>query len=80
VTSAIFLHDVQRATRSGNSHAIAPTFKSGHFIGYTLVLTRLDGVYYVDPLPTMTAVPELAAEIRRFSEFIAADLWALLGP
>jgi len=46
---AIFLHDVQRAIKGRNIFGINSTFKSNHFLGYTVALNKLDGVYYVDP-------------------------------
>ena len=72
---AIFLHDVQRAKKAGNIFGINSTFKSNHFLGYTLALNRLDGVYYVDPRPAM-ADGLLAEEIGQFSRFLTRDLWA----
>lgn len=51
---AIFLHDVQRARKGTNEFGINSTFKSNHFLGYTLALNKLDGVYYVDPRPEFT--------------------------
>lgn len=45
---AIFLHDVQRARRGNSIFGVNTTFKSNHFLGYTVALNRLDGVYYVD--------------------------------
>ena len=74
---AIFLHDVQRARKRGNIFGINSTFKTNHFIGYTLALNRLDGVYYVDPRPVMAQDRSLAQEIGAFSRFIARDLWSL---
>ena len=54
---AIFLHDVQRASTperrksapGATNFGIAPTFKTNHFLGYTLALNRLDGVFYINP-------------------------------
>jgi len=74
---AIFLHDVQRARRGKSIFGINSTFKSNHFLGYTLALNRLDGVYYVDPRPIMTNNPQLREEIRDFQQFLTRDLWAL---
>jgi len=50
---AIFLHDVQRARRGQSIFGINSTFKTNHFLGCTVALNRLDGVYYVDPRPEM---------------------------
>jgi hypothetical protein len=80
---AIFLHDVQRAVRKqGKSSGqdlfgVNTTFKSNHFLGYTLALNPLDGVYYVDPRPIMAKDPDLAREISTLSRFISQDLWLL---
>jgi hypothetical protein len=74
---AIFLHDVQRARRSHSIFGINSTFKSNHFIGYTVALNRLDGVYYVDPRPEMTTDERLRGEISDFQHFLTHDLWVL---
>jgi len=78
---AIFLHDVQRArqrTAQGSSiFAINSTFKTNHFLGYTVALNRLDGVYYVDPRPEMLSNERLREQIRDFQEFLTKDLWAM---
>jgi hypothetical protein len=72
---AIFLHDVQRAKRRGSIFGIASTFKRNHFLGYTVALNRLDGVYYVDPRPDMVTDEVLQAEIDSFQRFLVHDLW-----
>lgn len=79
---AIFLHDVQRSAaprdleRSGDRHFnIASTFKTNHFLGYTVALNKLDGVYYVDPRPEMTVNEKLKEQIKDFQEFLVKDLW-----
>lgn len=74
---AIFLHDVQRARRGHSIFGINSTFKSNHFLGYTVALTRLDGVYYVDPRPEMLTDERLREEISDFQHFLTHDLWAL---
>jgi hypothetical protein len=74
---AIFLHDVQRARRSRSIFGINSTFKSNHFIGYTVALNRLDGVYYVDPRPEMITDERLRQEISDFQHFLIHDLWVL---
>jgi len=74
---AIFLHDVQRA-RSGRSiFGINSTFKSNHFLGYTVALNSPDGVYYVDPRPEMVANGPLREQIHDFQQFLVKDLWML---
>ncbi|RLC76677.1 MAG: hypothetical protein DRJ03_18085 [Chloroflexi bacterium] len=74
---AIFLHDVQRARRGHSIFGINSTFKRNHFMGYTVALNRLDGVYYVDPLPKMTTDEQLREEIGDFQYFLTRDLWTL---
>ena len=81
---AVFLHDVQRSTtkkdveRSGNRHFnIASTFKTNHFLGYTVALNSLDGVYYVDPRPDMLVNERLREQISDFQSFLTQDLWVL---
>ncbi len=74
---AIFLHDVQRAKRGNSIFGINATFKSNHFLGYSVALNRLDGVYYVDPRPEMVTNPRLSAQIRDFQYFLVYDLWTL---
>jgi hypothetical protein len=76
---AIFLHDVQRALRSRSIFGINSTFKSNHFMGYTVALNRLDGVYYVDPRPDMITDERLREEISDFQHFLTHDLWILSG-
>jgi hypothetical protein len=79
---AIFLHDVQRASaskdldRRGDRYFnIASTFKTNHFLGYTVALNKLDGVYYVDPRPEMMVNERLREQIRDFQCFLTEDLW-----
>lgn len=74
---AIFLHDVQRARKAGSNFGIASTFKSNHFLGYTIALNKLDGVYYVDPRPDMVSNDLLKSQIDSFSSFLVRDLWTL---
>lgn len=74
---AIFLHDVQRAQRGSSIFGINSTFKSNHFLGYTVALNRLDGVYYVDPRPEMLVNERLREQIRDFQQFLIRDLWVL---
>lgn len=74
---AIFLHDVQRARKGSSIFGIAPTFKKNHFLGYTIALNRLDGVYYVDPRPDMVNDPQLREQIKDFQQFLVHDLWTL---
>lgn len=75
---ALFLHDVQRARRGQSIFGINSTFKSNHFLGYTVALNRLDGVYYIDLAPEMMANPLLQAEIRDFQRFLVEDIWRLM--
>ena len=70
---AIFLHDVQRLDPFG----VSSTFKSGHFLGYTLALNKLDGIYYVDPPANVDTNQRLREQIRDFQQFLLQDLWML---
>jgi hypothetical protein len=74
---AIFLHDVQRAKRGNSIFGINSTFKSNHFLGYTVALNKMDGVYYVDPLPEMATNKKLQDEISDFQQFLIKDIWKL---
>jgi hypothetical protein len=74
---AIFLHDVQRALKGNSIFGIASTFKSNHFLGYTVALNKLDGVYYIDPRPEMMINERLREQIRDFQQFLVKDLWVL---
>jgi hypothetical protein len=74
---AIFLHDVQRAKRGESIFGINSTFKTNHFLGYTVALNKLDGVYYVDPRPEMLTNKLLCEQIRDFQSFLVRDLWVL---
>ncbi len=74
---AIFLHDVQRARKGNNIFGVSSTFKRNHFLGYTIALNRLDGVYYVDPQPAMVQDKHLSQEIQSFERFLTTDLWTL---
>jgi hypothetical protein len=74
---AVFLHDVQRAIKGNNIFGINSTFKSNHFLGYTVALNKLDGVYYVDPRPEMTVNERLRQQIFDFQQFLVKDIWTL---
>ncbi|MCW5932757.1 MAG: hypothetical protein KIT45_00465 [Fimbriimonadia bacterium] len=74
---AIFLHDVQRAQRGNSIFSVQSTFNTNRFLGYTYALTRLDGVYYVDPRPEMTVHERLKEQIKDFQTFLTRDLWIL---
>lgn len=75
---AIFLHDVQRGRRGQSPLGVNSTFKRNHFLGYTVSLNALDGVYYVDPRPAMLIDDRLRAQISDFQQFLLYDLWYLL--
>ncbi len=74
---AVFLHDVQRAKRARSIFGINSTFKTNHFLGYTMALNQLNGVYYIDPRPEMVTDPRLNNEISDFQYFLTHDLWNL---
>jgi hypothetical protein len=76
---AIFLNDVQRKNSKHESvYGINATFLPGHFIGYTLALNPLDGVYYCDIRPLMTTEPILKDHIKTFDNLIIDDIWKFL--
>lgn len=72
---AIFLHDVQRARRGKSIFGINSTFKSNHFLGYSMALNQLDGVYYIDPQPKMVSNERLREQISSFQTFLMKDIW-----
>ncbi|OAN45038.1 hypothetical protein A6A03_02470 [Chloroflexus islandicus] len=72
---AIFLHDVQRARIRNNDFGVNSTFKSNHFLGYTIALNQLDGVYYVDSETVLN--DRLRPYISDFQSFLTKDLWRL---
>ena len=76
---AIFLHDVQRARRANSIFGVNATFKTNHFLGYTVALNRLDGVYYVDPRAEMVTDSRLNQEIDDFQFFLTRGIWQLVG-
>lgn len=72
---AIFLHDVQRAKIGSSSFGVNSTFKTNHFLGYTVALNRLDGVYYIDPRPEMLTHERLREQIKNFQQLLVHDVW-----
>jgi hypothetical protein len=72
--AGIFLNDVQRKGADNISY----TLVSGLFMVYTKFLTRLDGVYFLDPPPT-TYLNPYKDHIFPFSEFVINDVWELLS-
>ncbi|OQB94513.1 MAG: hypothetical protein BWX84_00160 [Verrucomicrobia bacterium ADurb.Bin118] len=74
---AVFLHDVQRAVKGDSIFGVNSTFKSNHFLGYTVAMQKLNGVYYVDPRPKMAVHERLREQIRDFQQFLVKDLWIL---
>lgn len=76
---AIFLNDVQRKrTRQENRYGVSSTFLPGHFKGYSIKLCPLDGVYYCDLRPNMTADPFLRSHIRAIDRLFCDDLARLM--
>jgi hypothetical protein len=76
---AIFLNDVQRKrARHENRYGINSTFLPGHFKGYTVKLCPLDGVYYCDLRPNMTADSFLRNHIRAIDHLFCDDLARLI--
>ena len=73
----VFLHDVQRAKRAGSIFGVASTFKRNHFLGYSVALGSLDGVYFVDPRPRMETDTALTSRISGIEALLLNDLWTL---
>ena len=69
----IFLYDVQRK----ESDNISFTLVSGLFMVYSKFLTKLEGVYYIDPPPSANRKP-YSDYMKRFSELLTTDLERLL--
>jgi hypothetical protein len=61
--------------KGNNIFGINSTFKSNHFLGYTVALNKLDGVYYVDPRPEMTTNERLRQQVFDFQQFLVKDIW-----
>lgn len=70
---AVFLNDVQRKENNNISY----TLVSGLFMVYTKFLTKLDGIYYLDPPPIVHKTP-YSDHMKRFSELLTRDLRQLL--
>lgn len=70
----IFLNDVQRK----ESENVSYTFVSGLFMVYTKFLTKLEGMYFVDPPPKTRESP-YNKYIFPFSKFIIKDIWKLIN-
>lgn len=76
---AIFLNDVQRKnSKQENVYGINATILPGHFIGYTLALNPLDGVYYCDIRPLMKTEPILKDHIKTFDHLLIEDIWKFI--
>ena len=69
----IFLNDVQRKEADN----ISFTLVSGLFMVYSKFLTKLEGVYYLDPPPNANKKP-YSDYMKRFSELLTSDLERLL--
>ena len=70
----IFLNDVQRK----EDNNISFTLVSVLFMVYTKFLTKLDGIYYLDPPPNASKKP-YSDHMKRFSELITTDYKALFS-
>lgn len=70
----IFLNDIQRKQEDKISY----TFVAGLFMVYTNFLTKLDGVFFIDPPPNALKEP-YSSHIKRFSDFLITDLWDLIS-
>ena len=77
---AIFLNDVQRKnTKNKNRYGINSTFLPGHFKGYTVKLSPLDGVYYCDIRPNMKADVLLRQYIKTIDYFFCNDVYEFMN-
>jgi hypothetical protein len=77
---AIFLNDVQRKnTKTKNRYGINSTFLPGHFKGYTVKLTPLDGVYYCDIRPNMKTDALLRQYIKTIDYFFCNDVYEFMN-
>ncbi|MBQ2559333.1 MAG: hypothetical protein II565_01895 [Fibrobacter sp.] len=75
---AIFLNDVQRKENSNPNLAnfgVNGTFLPGHFKAYTIGLNPLNGVYYLDLLPSIARDNFFNDKIFRFDKFLVEDMW-----
>lgn len=70
---AIFLNDVQRKENNN----ISFTLVSGLFMVYNNFLTKLEGIYYLDPPPNALKQP-YNQYIKAFSELATKDIFELL--
>ena len=70
----IFLNDIQRKGPDNVNY----TLVSGLFMVYTKFLTKLEGVYFVDP-PPVTKKPPHNQHISTFSKFLSEDIWNLIA-
>jgi len=71
---AVFLNDVQKKIQEPN-YRVNATFLTGHFKGYTVKLTPLDGVYYCDLRPNMKEDEFLREQIRTLDCLLVEDIW-----
>jgi len=77
---AIFLNDVQRKkTANARQYGVNSTFLAGHFKAFTLKINPLDGVYYCDLRPNMSADPLLSRHIKTIDHFFFGDVWSLIN-
>lgn len=70
----IFLNDVQRM----KTNNISFTLVAGLFMVYSKFLTKLDGIYYLDPPPNVSKKP-YSNHMKRFSELITTDYKVLFS-
>ena len=75
---AIYLNDVQRAGKAPKFH-VNSTFLTAHFMGYTVKLNPLDGVYYCDITHLMQQNDILLKEIHTLDKLFVDDIWKFVG-
>lgn len=76
---AVFLNDVQRKNGLNNKYGVNATFLAGHFMGYTIRLNPLDGVYYCDLRPNMKTDEFLKQHIKTLDKLFTDDIWKLIN-
>lgn len=70
---AIFHNDVQRSGKDN----VSGTFVAKLFLTYGELLTRVDGVYYLDP-PSHIDKRAYTGKLKWFTDFVRHDIWKLL--
>lgn len=76
---AVFLNDVQRSkTKKRNQYRTSSTFCKGRFIGYSIGLDVLSGVYYCDKTRSMEEESYLQRKIKTLDCLYCEDIFKFL--